>query len=209
MIAQPQPRLTIALPPVYRPRVNETIQFDLYCFGRSRHAVGQVLEITQGGIPLVRYEVALPSEAETRADYPYSFRYPIDGIYRGDVYLPLEQVRPYDGEQLTLNDRAEINHTAIARLEAERDRLLSEGEIAPQGAWIECGEVRHRPGWRQAVWRAQSRAFIGKAGNATSHQYIGREGSDKHKRAIASYERRKRLEQITRQISILEELNNA
>lgn len=209
MIAQLQPaRCLIVLPPVYRPKVGERVQFELCCYGKDRPATGIVTRIDHIA-PVIEYECLLPSEEQCRADYRYPFTYPADGVQRGEIQLPLEQIRPYDGEQLSINDRAEITHDAIATLEAERDRLLSEGEIAPVGAWIECGGVSGRPGWRQAVWRAESRAFIGRrSGNPTSHQYIGREGSDKHKRAIAAYNRRKQLERITKQLEILEGLSD-
>ncbi|MBE9178742.1 hypothetical protein IQ268_09235 [Oculatella sp. LEGE 06141] len=103
---------------------------------------------------------------------------------------------------------AEILHDTLARLEQEKAQIKSEGDIAPEGCWIETGKVKGRD-FRQAWWRSSKPMFTPRRsrGNPEAKvktSYIGEEGADRHKAAIAARERRERLRQVQRQIELLE-----
>lgn len=153
----------------------------------------------------------------------------VDGkIHRGVMQIPVAQLRKLDEQAPELccllprfrdvivpfqrplereSEQAEITHDAIARLELEKQQLLSEGSAAPDGCWIETGRVKGKE-FRQAWWRSTKAMFTAKRsrGNVEAlvkTQYIGKEGSEEHKAAIAARQRRERLKQIEKQIEIL------
>ncbi len=197
------PRVFVSLPPVHVPRVGDRVEFELPLYGLVATVLGKVSEVGEGWA-LVAYAVALPPIEEIREKQAYlvPINYPKTGIQSGVERLRFEDIRPYTGSQLSVLDKAVGNDSAIARLESERDRLLSEGEIALQGAWIATGKVSGRPNWVQAFWMAEKAIFDGKR-----RRYIGRVGSEKHKKAQSAYQRRQRLERIEKQIKILGELS--
>jgi hypothetical protein len=95
---------------------------------------------------------------------------------------------------------------AIAHLEEERDGLRAQG-IARAGCWIETGEVQGRQ-FRQAWWRSHQAMFpakrdLGQGRGLVKSLYIGEEGSEAHRIAIAQRDRRNRVRQIDRQLQKL------
>jgi transposase len=91
-------------------------------------------------------------------------------------------------------------------LEEERDGLRAQG-IARAGCWIETGEVQGRQ-FRQAWWRSHQAMFpakrdLGQGRGLVKSLYIGEEGSEAHRTAIAQRDRRNRVRQIDRQLQKL------
>ncbi|MBD2153129.1 Dam family site-specific DNA-(adenine-N6)-methyltransferase [Leptolyngbya sp. FACHB-16] len=106
------------------------------------------------------------------------------------------------------NDWAESLHDELAQLEMKRDALFRDGELAPQGAWLETGKVKGKE-FRQAWWRSSKPMFTparskGNAEALIKSSYIGKEGGAEHKAAIAAYQRRKEYNRLTRLIEKLE-----
>lgn len=128
-----------------------------------------------------------------------------------EAIAPLEQVDSLSGDARAIGNtpkRAEILHDTLARLEQEKSQIKAEGHLAPEGCWIETGKVKGRD-FRQAWWRSTKPMFTPKRsrGNPEAKvksQYIGEEGAEAHKAAIAARERRERLRSIQRQIELLE-----
>ena len=88
----------------------------------------------------------------------------------------------------------------IKELLEEKKRL--EGDLSPDGAWIETAPIYGRKDWYQAYWRSSSKIFGGKY-----RKYIGKQGSAKHLKAVAQVANRKRWEQVCLQIESLERYN--
>jgi hypothetical protein len=119
---QTTPRVVIALPPVYQPRVGEQVKFSLFLFGEERQLVGLVQENAIPNTALLIYEYKLPPKHTLAPIYKKSFPYPKDGIFRGEVQVPLEQVSPYDGDQLELPTKKPTQAQQRAQRKAERAR---------------------------------------------------------------------------------------
>lgn len=96
-------------------------------------------------------------------------------------------------------------HDKLAQLEAQRDRLKAEGNIAPVGVWIEYGKVSGRK-FRQAYYRSQHPQFRSKRDIETlvKRQYIGEEGSKEVVAAGQAIARRNELAAIAKEIKLLE-----
>lgn len=103
---------------------------------------------------------------------------------------------PVDDLELTLD-----------QLRQEQQRL-ERSSLAPEGAWIEEGKCSKRH-FRQAYWRAFKAIFIGTRSGAPTHRrYIGKVGSEKHKAAVASWQNRRKLEEVKGRIRLLEQIRN-
>jgi hypothetical protein len=91
-------------------------------------------------------------------------------------------------------------------LEAQINHIQSQGPVAPAGIWIECCKVSGST-FRQAYWRSHDPCFTPKRGGnpeaKCKKQYIGKAGSEEHKRAIAEVERRNRINKLFKKISNL------
>ena len=88
----------------------------------------------------------------------------------------------------------------IRELLAEKQRL--EGNLSPDGAWIECAPVYGRKDWVQAYWRSYQKIFGGKY-----RKYIGKKGSPKHQKALEQVANRHRWESLKNQIEMLEKVD--
>lgn len=95
-------------------------------------------------------------------------------------------------------ENAEYIHSRIAELEIEL-KTLNTLSIRPE-AWIETGKCCKRKS-RQVYWRSGQPIFSGK-----KRQYIGMEGSDKHREAEEIYRRSCRAKQITSELEQLHRL---
>jgi DNA adenine methylase len=97
-------------------------------------------------------------------------------------------------------------HEQLASLEQERTRILGEGQIAPDGAWIETSRVPGRPpDWRQAFWRSSEPILDGVKGGKCKKRYIGKTSSSVHQQAISAVARRKQLRCVEKQIKLIQE----
>lgn len=88
----------------------------------------------------------------------------------------------------------------IKELLTEKQRL--EGNLSPDGAWIETAPVYGRKDWVQAYWRSSSKIFSGKY-----RKYIGKAGSPRHQLALEQVANRRRWESLINQIKMLERHN--
>jgi hypothetical protein len=89
------------------------------------------------------------------------------------------------------------------KISSEINHLRSQGTVAPAGVWVECCKITNS-NFRQAYWRSREPCFTPIKGNnpeaKCKKQYIGKEGSDAHKVAIAQIERRNKINQLTKQL---------
>lgn len=130
--------------------------------------------------------------------------------HRGDgnklgATLPLEQTENIYSEA----DQAEALHDAIAQLEQERSRIKGEGEIAPDGCWLERAKCSKRNCY-QVFYRSNQPIFEPSRKRDPSgcqkvkRKYVGMAGSPAVQAAEQAIARRNQLERLQRQIEILE-----
>lgn len=105
-----------------------------------------------------------------------------------------------EGLSLPLEPKT-IDHDRIAALEAERDRLIASGAIAPSNVWIETSKIQGKE-FKQSYWRSRSKIF-GDGANKTYRQYIGRSDSVEAIAAGQAVVRRNRLAAISKELGFL------
>lgn len=81
--------------------------------------------------------------------------------------------------------------------------IRTQGTVAPAGVWIESSAVGHTD-FKQVYWRSREPCFTPKKGinpeAKLKRQYIGKEGSDAHKAAIAQVQRRNQIKKLIKQL---------
>jgi hypothetical protein len=100
-----------------------------------------------------------------------------------------------------------VDYYHLRTLEQQHEQLLLSGWILPEGCWIETGQVKGKK-FRQAWLRASqpifpSRRSRGNGNGKVKSCYLGKEGGDKHREAIAAKERRDELKRLKKQITLL------
>jgi hypothetical protein len=117
-------------------------------------------------------------------DYPRSLKFLQLIESRRQTRLPIDN--NYPPEQTCTDTDSEV----------KRLRRLG---VAKPGAWIEVEAVKGR-NFRQAKWVSETACFQSKRvkGSKCKTQYIGKEDSPKHKRAIAMVQRRNQIKSLLR-----------
>ncbi len=140
----------------------------------DRHPVDW-LQISANFTSLADYGIALPDENSSKTDTV------------SESLTQLEQERAI-GE---MGIKGQSPHAGVQpptpQLEQERDRLINESELAPEGAWIQ----KPSPTSTRVFWRASKPIFDG-----AKVKFIGEENSPEHEAAKAALARRKQYEQI-------------
>ena len=82
-------------------------------------------------------------------------------------------------------------------VEQQIEQLKTQGELAPDGAWI----VRYRAkgtggAYWYYKWQSKQAIFITKKGNFSCHKYIGKAGSEAFIKAVEMMQRRTKIEAL-------------
>jgi hypothetical protein len=82
-------------------------------------------------------------------------------------------------------------------VEQQIEQLKTQGELAPDGAWI----VRYRAkgtggAYWYYKWQSKQAIFITKKGNSSCHKYIGKAGSEAFIKAVEMMQRRTKIEAL-------------
>jgi hypothetical protein len=93
----------------------------------------------------------------------------------------------------------------VKQLQQGIEDINDEGDIAPPGCWIVRYQAKGRKGERYWYykWMSHDPIFVTKNGNPSRHQYLGKAGCEAYLKAIASYERRGRIEAKERALNTL------
>ncbi len=119
--------------------------------------------------------------------------------------MPRPSIAELEAEKL-----ARVDHLqeAIAALEAEIERLLSSGEVAPLGAWVARYQVRqpHKTYWYYKLQTPNPnfRCSTHKK-KLSKYKHLGKAGSQAHIEAVMSVGRRTILNELTKIIENLKQ----
>ncbi len=119
--------------------------------------------------------------------------------------MPRPSIAELEAEKL-----ARVDHLqeAIAALEAEIERLLSSGEVAPLGAWVARYQVRqpHKTYWYYKLQTPNPNFRCSTQKKKLSkYKHLGKAGSQAHIEAVMSVGRRTILNELTKIIENLKQ----
>ncbi len=119
--------------------------------------------------------------------------------------MPRPSKAELEAEKLARVDRLQ---DAIAALEAEIERLLSSGEVAPLGAWVARYQVRqpHKTYWYYKLQTPDPKFRCSTQKKKLSkYLHLGKAGSQAHIEAVMSVVRRTMLNELTKMIENLKQ----
>jgi hypothetical protein len=177
--------------------VGDRVTFAQVWNGEIHQFVGIVQKLNEPpGTALVQYEV--PKHLQDGVDRPNILQSPI-ALFSLANALPPEPAYSFGTSEFPgLPPESDDN-----RISSEINRLRSQGTVAPAGVWVECCKVSHSE-FRQAYWRSREPCFTPIKGNNPEakcrKRYIGKEGSNAHKAAIAQIDRRNKIQKLIKQL---------
>ena len=118
--------------------------------------------------------------------------------------MPRPSIAELETEKLARVDRLQ---EAIAVLEAEIERLLSSGEVAPLGAWVARDQVRqpHKTYWYYKLQTPDPNFRCSTQKKLSKYKHLGKAGSQAHIEAVISVGRRTMLNELTKMIENLKQ----